>query len=193
MAFMTMDCIRTSLKAVGTFVWSSYPLGLKTCSDFSLILLRCRSIPGEYNKSLTSDRLGSLVQECTSFIFRNYFQAKQICCYRKGKIVKTYCGTLLQQIQSGENVGRMVVNFSKASRGCDRLPREAADPLSLEIFSIQLVKALTTPMGTQCNLDSGKKTWTRDLLWALQSRPLQGLVQASLSQLQTWELRQTPR
>ncbi|XP_032850638.2 uncharacterized protein LOC116962016 isoform X3 [Tyto alba] len=48
-----------------------------------------------------TQQLGSLVQECTSFIFRNYFQAKQICCYRKGKIVKTYCGTLLQQIQSG--------------------------------------------------------------------------------------------
>jgi len=54
MAFMTMDSIQPSLKAAGTFVCNSYPLGLKTYSEFSLILLRYSNIPGEYNKTPTS-------------------------------------------------------------------------------------------------------------------------------------------
>lgn len=56
MAFVTTDGIQSSLKAMGTFACSICPLGLKTFSVFSLILLRCRNILGESNKTLVSDQ-----------------------------------------------------------------------------------------------------------------------------------------
>lgn len=84
-AFMTVGGIEPSWKAAGTFMCSSCPLGLKSSSDFSLLLLRCRNILGKCNQT----NIRAVLTVLFSLLILGYHTRKRNCTVKLMWILKS--------------------------------------------------------------------------------------------------------